>query len=615
MNQGETIEGEINQLLSQLNIFDKTNSEVYLKLGFKYLEAKKSREAFDAFQNSIKLKPSYEGYVNMANLLMSTQQYQEAHDIYHKALSLNSASSAVLERLAFIYHKANHLDLAIEYWGKSLSFEKSQKELNFNIALCLIQQNKSFKSLEYFKKEYDLGNNSSTFLLKYGHTLHMLGFADVGAKIYYEGVKANPTKQGFSDLLHILHHAPSYKNNDFKEATLLAYDSCIKPLTHQHDKKFDFTKRKEILEKKKIKVGFFSYRFRFAAADYWAVNILKEFDREKFEIFLYHDSDFEDEGTHEFKEVADHWKEVSELSFDEIAKVVNNDEIDILVDMIGYMGGGRLELFALKSAPVQACWLNYYGTLGMKEIDYIFADNNIVNEEIESNFIEKAYKMPDFFNPFHPKGTKYNLEIAPELPAKANGYITFGSFNRQSKLNENVIDLWAKILYKVDDSKLLISNAAIEELEMKNHLIVEFGKRGIAANRIEFKAYPKDTEEFFKLFYSIDFHLETFPFVGGATTVDALYMGVPVVTFPGDTWVHRSGYSFFKAMQLDELVVENKVEYVEKVCSLVADINELQSIHLSLRDKLMSAVVCDHKRYAKDFQKAFEEMWENYVRG
>lgn len=509
-----------------------------------------------------------------------------------------------------ILYYARHLQEALKNLQKSLELEPKQANLNYIIANILLNTSQRFKSLEYFKKEIELGTTNPELFIHYGEALQQLGMIREAVEYYKKGLRIRPTKDGYSTLMHIAHHDYGSSNVDFKQLTEECYRSCLEPVKKQINKFYDFTNRSKD-PNKKIRLGFFSYRFRFAAADYWALKVFQEMNRNNFEIFLYHDSKFEDHGTQEFKAVADTWHDVAGLAHESVADLIYQDQIDILVDMIGHMGGGRLELFAIKPAPIQVCWLNYYGTLGMPEMDYFIADTNVVTPESEKYFVEKVYKMPKVFNPFTPKGATVDAEITKTLPVEENGYITFGSLNRFSKVNYKVLEYWSEILRAIPNSKLLISAAVFDEEAMQEYIKKFFEEHGVERNRIKTEAYP-ELREFFLKFNEIDICLDTFPFVGGATTIDAAYMGVPTITIAGDTWVYRSGVATYVNINCEELIAQSKEEAVRKTVELANDLARLKNYRETMRSKLLASPICDNKQYARDFEQAFSYMWKNF---
>lgn len=562
------------------------------------------------------IKPeNSQSYWNIGNQYFAQGDWLNAHKFYNKAFAINDKDYNIYRQISLsLFNLGQHAE-AIDLMNKATGRFPRQSYIHYHLGEMYQCLEHNLKAIEHFRQELDLGTRTNQLLLKLGDSLHRIGMVTEGVAFYIEGLRLHPFKDGYSNLMHMAHHDIKSKNSDFRDFTKECYKTCIEPIKKRVEevKKYNNFNANDLNPHKKIKIGFFSYRFRFAAADYWALNVFKEMNRDKFEIVLYHDSDFEDNGTQEFKQVADIWRQVNNLPLQEVADIVSHDKLDIFVDMIGHMGGGRLELFALKPAPIQVCWLNYYGTLGLPEMDYFIADANVVTEKIEIYFTEKVYKMPRVFNPFTPKGMTVNAEIADTLPVENNGYITFGSLNRFAKINHQVIEHWSNILKAVPTSRLIIYAAVFKEMEMHEYVYREFEKHGVERSRLILELYPS-LKEFFLKFNEIDILLDPFPFVGGATTIDAAYMGVPSVTIAGDTWVYRSGVATYVNIDCIELIAENKEDCVSKVVALANDIPRLKRYRQEMRGKLLSSPICDNKQYARDFEDALRFMWQEYCK-
>lgn len=609
--EGKVIDSN-NFLIEELGKNNLLEGEkIWFQVAINYMKLQKHQEAYEALLKSNQIKENSEAYSLLGELLFQANKFQEAHDILQKAIALNNQDFMSFRYLGMIYFKTQHLERAIQAFLNSLQLNPKQEGLNFIVASILSRADQYIDAYQFCKKEMDLGPLNPEQNKIYAQILFNLGLTNEAAGIYHLALKAAPRKAHYSKLLLLAHHAPKYKPHDFKNIAEECYEICLKPFKELHSGKIkDFKNTKQ--NDRKIKIAFLSPRFRFAAADYWACRIIKNFDREKFEVFLYHDNHVHDEGTQDFIELADHWKELPQLSHEDLAVTIREDEIDILVDMVGHMIEARLETISLKPAPVQVSWLNYFGTVGMPEIDYFIADKHVVNQNIENNFIEKIYKMPNFFNPYFPKGLNYDLPLNNKIPYDDNGFITLGSFNRFPKINNEVIKVWSDILTQSKDTKLIIASKATNDIKTQEFLNEEFKKNNIDSQRVKYLNYPENIEDFFKLYYEIDFHLEAFPFAGGATSLDCLYMGVPIVSIAGDTWVYRSGVSLLHASNCSEFVVDSLEDYIPKVLEMIEDTDKLRVYRTELRERILNSPICDHEQYSKDFQAAFKKMWQDY---
>lgn len=584
---------------------------VWGELGQSFVLNRMYDKAVEAFKKSLSIKPNYQSSANLGDVYLVLGKFAEAINFYNAALKFTNQDFMVYRGLGEAYYKLNDLQNAFDNFLASLRLNPNQAKINYILAKILLNAGYTSKSIEFFKNEINLGTNIPEAYLVCGETLQQLGRVSEGVEYYKAGLRLRPFKDGYSTLMHIIHHDPRATNADFKELTAECYRLCLKPFKDSVKKNYsDFSKRNKD-PKKKLKVGFFSYRFRFAAADYWALKTFQNFNKNDIEIVLYHDSNFSDHGTEEFKNVADQWKDVHGLSHEQVAQIINDDEIDILVDMIGHMGGGRLELFTLKPAPIQVCWLNYYGTLGMPEMDYFIADKSVVTEESEKYFVEKVHRMPNMFNPFTPKGLTVDGTVADSIPYRKNGFITFGLMCRFAKINTGVLEYLVKILKSVENSKLYFAAEAFKDMDLKEQTLAYFQNQGVDKSRIQMETYPA-LKEFFLKFNEFDICLDTFPFAGGATTLDTVFMGVPTVTIAGNTWVSRSGIAVHSNINCPELIADSVEDCINKVVELANAPERLDKYKKELRTKLLSSQICNQEQYAKDFSQGLRSFWETY---
>jgi predicted O-linked N-acetylglucosamine transferase (SPINDLY family) len=286
----------------------------------------------------------------------------------------------------------------------------------------------------------------------------------------------------------------------------------------------------------------------------------------------------------------------------ELAAQVSQDRIDVLVDLVMHMDGVRLGMFARKPAPLQVTWLAYVGSTGLTRMDYRFTDPGLDPPgETDHFYTEQSIRLETFWC-FEPPAN--SPPIRP-LPAEKNGYITFGCLNSFGKVNDTVLEVWREILAAVPNSRLVlvppkgkITNRVREKL-------------GVAPNRLIGLPYESRLE-YFKNYQRIDLALDPFPYTGGITTLDGLWMGVPVVTLPGTTVVSRGSLSILSKVGLTELVTKNKADYVALAVALAQDTSRLRTLRAGLRERLEHSVLMDAKRFARQVESAYRTIWRKW---
>jgi predicted O-linked N-acetylglucosamine transferase (SPINDLY family) len=299
------------------------------------------------------------------------------------------------------------------------------------------------------------------------------------------------------------------------------------------------------------------------------------------------------------------WHDVVQVRDDQLAERIRQDKIDILFDLDGHAGRERLLVFARKPAPLQVTWAGYVGTTGLAAMDYLLADRWHVPEGSESHYREKILRMPNGYVCFEPPA--YAPDVSP-LPAERNGFVTFGSFNQPTKTNRHVVSLWARVLKRVAGSKLLLKYRGFDDASIADRLHCMFADEGVGADRIELQGkspHPNLLAEYQR----VDIALDTFPYSGGLTTCEALWMGVPVVTLPGATFAGRHSLSHLSNVGLTEAVAGNEQEFVDCAVRLADDLSHLGALRRTLRPRMAASPLCDAARFARNWTERMRDIW------
>jgi protein O-GlcNAc transferase len=356
---------------------------------------------------------------------------------------------------------------------------------------------------------------------------------------------------------------------------------------------------------RKLRIGYVSGDFRNHPVAYFIENIIAAHDREAVEVFCYGNATTGDATTARIAEAADHWRDISSLSDHDAAHQITRDAIDILIDLSGHTAGNRLTLFARKPAPIQCTWLGYVGTTGLDEIDYIIADRFVIPSQDDGLYSEQPYRLPNSYLCFTPP----NVDIAVgRLPMLDSGTPTFGCFNNLLKINGAVVDLWSAVLAAVPQSRLYLKTAQLDDEAVRRGIASEFAARGIAGTRLRL-AGGSPRQELLAAYNDVDIALDPFPFGGGTTTLEALWMGVPTITLRGDGFVGRVGESVLTTLGLPELVAASPTGYLTAAVDLAGDNDRLATLRTGLRQRLVSSPLCDAPAFARDLEAGYRAMW------
>jgi predicted O-linked N-acetylglucosamine transferase (SPINDLY family) len=335
-------------------------------------------------------------------------------------------------------------------------------------------------------------------------------------------------------------------------------------------------------------------------------NILPLFEHHRrgdFEIICYAAVSHPDELTEEFRKRSDQWRNILELSDDTLAKTIWEDRVDILVDLAQHSAGNRLPVFAREPAPLQVSFGGYPESTGLDAIKYRISDRWL-ESEIGDGRSEQVFLLESFWC-YEPCGA--NVAVNP-LPALQHGRITFGCLHHFSKLNEPTLRLWAKVIRRLPDSRLVMLAPPGGHRQRVLDILLQ---QGIAAHRIQF-AEPCSREAYLELYHRLDIVLDTLPYNGHTTNLDALWMGVPVVSRCGQTRVSRGGLSILNNAGLPELVAHSDEEFVDIAAGLALDLPRLTTLRQSLRTRLEASVLMDAPRFTRDIEAVYRTLWRQW---
>jgi protein O-GlcNAc transferase len=297
-------------------------------------------------------------------------------------------------------------------------------------------------------------------------------------------------------------------------------------------------------------------------------------------------------------------RDVSGLDDASLARQIQQDAIDVLVDLSGHTAGSRLTVFAHRPAPVQVSWLGYFATTGLDTMDAVLLDEVHAPPGTESQFVEKIIRLPHTRWCYRP--VPFAPDVAP-LPADTKGYITFGSFNNTAKYHDGVHTLWAQVLAAVPDSRLILKWRTFNDEALKALVLAQYRALGISTDRIELRG-PSFHEEVLRQYADVDIALDPFPFSGGLTSCEALWMGVPVVTWPQSRVVSRQTASFLSVIGLQELIAKDADHYLQIAARLAADKDELRLIRQSLRARMQTSPLMDLNGFTRSLEEVFIDL-------
>jgi predicted O-linked N-acetylglucosamine transferase (SPINDLY family) len=360
------------------------------------------------------------------------------------------------------------------------------------------------------------------------------------------------------------------------------------------------------LRGQKIKIAYASADFCQHTVGILTKYILAKHNRDQFEVYCYSTGSVHDAVTDFIRKHA-HFLEVAALSDFELANRIRSDGIDILIDLSGHTGGSRLAAFAMRPAPLQVSWLGYYATTGLECIDAVLLDHWHLHEDVTTQFVEPIVCLPMGRWCYSPAIDPAPLITAP--PSMQNGYITFGSFNNTLKYNAAVYAVWSKILLAMPNSKLILKWRTFNDPQFVQHVLDQFASHGIDASRIQLRGDSFHIEMLAQ-YQDIDIALDPFPFSGGVTSCEALYMGVPVITWPQNRVVSRQTYAFVSSIGHPEFAAQDEAAYIQKALELASSPKKLAQYRQTLREDMFASPLMQVPEFTRSLETTLIELLE-----
>lgn len=363
---------------------------------------------------------------------------------------------------------------------------------------------------------------------------------------------------------------------------------------------------------KRIRIGMISGGFYRHPVGNMITLGLSHIPATQIEFYAYSDNDNEDGVTQRIKAFCSQWKVVKNITDDELAQQIRQDDIDILFDLCGYNKNSRMLTMMREPAPIQIKWVGgLISSTGLAAMDYLLSDSVETPPGGDGLYTEKLIRLPDDYICYDPPA--YLPEVTA-LPAAQRGYITFGCFNNASKINDVLLEQWVKILHAVPDSRLFLKSRQYSSQKLCEKIYATLQAHGIARERIKIEFYSPH-QILLSRYNEVDVALDPWPYSGGLTTCEAMAMGVPVVTLPGPTFAGRHSATHLVNAGMPELVANSWEQYIDITVGLTRDLASLSVIRQHLRDILLASPVCDGKRFARHFSDAMRAIWQRYCEG
>lgn len=510
-------------------------------------------------------------------LLTCLGSHDEARAAFHRAIVINPKNAEAYSNLANEYHLLRDIDLAYIYGARAIELNSQNYELLLDHYLYL-RRACDFERLELI---------NWFALAKLADSSHLVG-------VFLPLLSCVTTKEEIVTFKSLAMH---WGNSQASTLPLFPHDSKLSDSHIQNNSS-------------SINIGFVSGDFRDHSVAKFILPIFEFSDSSRFSYTCFSTDKRSDDITDKFMRLSAKFIDIQSMNMQMFAHTVRENSIDILIDITGFTYGSRTQYFSKHIAPLQIAWLGFPGTTGLSTIDYIFSDKYLA-PTFEDATVEKMLLTEGSSLCFP---TLPELPITKILPKEKRGYTTYGSLNNPYKFTKEIVDLWSIILNQDHGSKMFLVRSEYESFYLRKNILARFAKNNIHSDRICFFNNYKGGKYYLSCYNEFDISLDTFPLTGGTTTVDCLWMGVPVITIEGEAIHQRISSSICRHVGLTEFVALNVSQYVQKVLELSQDLEKLKLLRRNIRPQIKSSLLFDQAAFVNGFENAMNMAYNDLIK-
>jgi len=549
------------------------NAAAHYSLGGILKDMGRNDEAVARYRHSLELNPDYaEAHFGLGDVLASIGQADGAMASYRRVLELKPDIARVHSNLGNLFKLSHRLTEAEACYRRALELQPDFADAHNNM----------------------------------GNVLHDMGRFDEARVSYRRALQINPDDpDAHSNLLFSMHYTGMSALQYLEEAR--SYGRMVTKMAGPQ-----FTSWLCTEGSRRLRVGIVSGDLCRHPVGYFLEGLLSNIDPARCELFAYPTNPKHDDLTARIKPAFAGWKPLHGKNDETVARMIHADGIHILLDLSGHTAHNRLPIFARKPAPLQLTWLGLPSTTGMTEMDYILGDPYAIPVEYENHFSEAVWRMPETYLCLTVPSAHVNVA---QLPALSSGYVTFGSFNNLAKMSDAVVAVWARILKSVPDSKLLLKTRQLNDAAVCERTRRRFELHGVEPARLLLGGTLDSFDDHLLMYNKVDIALDTFPYPGVTTSVEALWMGVPVLSLRGDRFLSGTAAGIACNAGLPDWIAEDENGYVAKAAAFAVNLEQLSALRNGLRKQVGASPLFDAPRFARNFESALSGMWEKGSKG
>jgi len=575
----------------------------------RYHQAGTLDEAERLYRQIVQADPHHADALHFLGVLaQQTGRNEEATDLITKAIACNVHVPSFYNNLGISLREQGELVAAATAYGRALALKPDHAEVHYNLGVTLKEQGLFEETAQACRRALVLKPDHAKAYTNLGNVLQEVG--DVTSQILCYR-RALAIKPDLVDAENNLIFAQLYRPGVGLAEILADAQGWNGRHAASFQDRWPVGARPGFADRLP-RIGFISADFRSHPVGFLTLPAIEGLAHAGFPITCYSNSGKSDDVTARFTRAATRWRIVDKVADEALADLIQADAIDILVDLSGYSAGNRLLALARKPAPLQiACWVGYPATSGMAAMDYVLADRWQIPVGAEAFYSEAVARLPHSYIAFEPPA---GAPPVSDLPAVSQGGVTFGSFNALKKITPETVAVWGRILAKVPASRLLLKSPALGDPTVQRRYARLFADQGVAEERLMFFGETPRARHL-ELIGRTDIALDSFPYSGGQTTLECLWMGGPVVALPGETFASRHSLGYLSNVGLGDLAASSVDQYLDRAVALANDLARLSVLRAGMRDRLLSSPLCDVESFTGDLASALMEMWRRWCGG
>ena len=582
-------------------------ARVHLNRGNALLAMGDVRAGIDAYEDALTCNPDYaRAYFNRGNARVQAGEPEAALIDYLRAIDLEPEFVDAHVAAGCVLQDLGRTPAAIASFERALVLRPDYAEVHTNLGNALRNDGQFESAVRSHQRALELDPALAQAHNNLGNSLKDLGLLEGAEASYRQALAINPRDtDAFSNLL--FNHNYSERSSPSQlPAEARAYGELVGHGVRR------FTDWKGTPDPSRcLRVGFVSGDLRDHPVGYFIESVAAALTagcENRLQLIAYTTHRCHDEIAERIKAQFHSWQSVGGMSNESLAQHIHDDAIDLLIDLSGHTAHNRLPAFARRPSPVQATWLGYFATTGVPAIDHLIADPWTLPDRLTPMFTEKIWRLPETRLCFT---APYPSPPVGKLPAAEGIAFTFGCFNNLSKINEAVVALWARVLEAVPHSRLLLKSPQLQEASVRDRMLASFAAHGIGVERLSMEGLSPRFE-YLSAYHQVDIALDPFPFTGGTTTMESLWMGVPVLTLAGESFLSRQGVGLMANAGLSEWIAESADRYVAFAVEYAGDLTRLAVLRGEMRQRLLASPVMDARRFAGHFESALRGMWQQW---